>query len=380
MMDSNKDSIRFYNSNEVQPALQSMVKHPMMQALVRFALPDKKPEQINEILGSINSIEDFQAEVISHAIRNILNQSSAGLTISGLDQLDRDKPYLFISNHRDIILDTCLINLALLENGFQLTASAIGDNLVQRDIFMVLAKLNRNFLVRRSVSPRELLKSSQCMSEYIAELLLQQQQSVWIAQREGRAKDGNDVTHPGVIKMISMANGKNNVCDYFAKLNIVPVSISFEYDPTDKLKTKKAMLSKDAEKVEKSKDEDFQDILVGVLGQKKRIHVHFGKPMTSELTEIKAKAENNNQQIQLIAEALDKAIIGNYKLFPSHFIALDILNGTSTYEEYYSLEEKELFKRRMSMSIGSTDDEIKQHFLSHYYNPVLNKINFELPL
>ncbi len=175
-MDSFLDSIRFYNKEEVQPALQSMAKHPMMLALLQFTFPNKSEDDIAEILASIDSIEDFQDKVISHCIRNILKQSSEGLTVSGLENLDKNKTYLFISNHRDIVLDTSLINLALLENGFQLTASAIGDNLVQRDIFMVLAKLNRNFLVKRDVSPRELLKSSQLMSDYIKDLILNQHQ------------------------------------------------------------------------------------------------------------------------------------------------------------------------------------------------------------
>ncbi|MGX9984823.1 1-acyl-sn-glycerol-3-phosphate acyltransferase [Soonwooa purpurea] len=372
-MDSCLDSIRFYNREEVHPALQSMAKHPMMMALLQFAFPGKSENEISNILASIDSIEDFQDKVISHCIRNILKQSSDGLTISGLEHLDKNKTYLFISNHRDIVLDTSLINLALLENGFQLTASAIGDNLVQRDIFMVLAKLNRNFLVKRDVSPRELLKSSQLMSDYIKDLILNRHQSVWIAQREGRTKDGNDTTHPGVLKMIAMTNGKSDVCDYFKSLNIVPVSISYEYDPTDKLKTYKAIQSKNSEVLVKSKNEDFENVMAGVLGQKKRIHIHFGEVLSETLDEIKSKSENNNQQIQMIAESIDKAIISNYRLFPNSFIALDILNEANRYSAYYTQDEKELFERRMALSIDKNDVELKTHFLSHYANPVVNK-------
>lgn len=373
-MDSCLDSIRFYNKEEVQPALQSMAKHPMMLALLQFTFPKKSEGDINEILASINSIEDFQDKVISHCIRNILKQSSEGLTISGLENLDKTKTYLFISNHRDIVLDTSLINLALLENDFQLTASAIGDNLVQRDIFMVLAKLNRNFLVKRDVSPRELLKSSQLMSDYIKDLIQNQHQSVWIAQREGRTKDGNDTTHSGVLKMIAMTNGKGDVCDYFKSLNIVPVSISYEFDPTDKLKTYKAIQSQKSEVVAKSKNEDFENVMAGVLGQKKRIHIHFGEVLNDKLDVIKSNAENNNQKIQMFAESIDNAIIGNYHLFPNNFIALDILKGSNDYEKYYNHEEKKLFNRRMALSIDANDVAIKTHFLSHYANPVLNKI------
>ncbi len=369
------DQIRFYHQEEVQPALAAIKDHPMVQAMLQFTFPQLSEGEIDALLADVNSIEDFQSKVIYHSITRILEDSSEGLSISGLDQLKSDETFLFISNHRDILLDTCLINYALLKNKMQLTASVIGDNLVNREVFMVLAKLNRNFLVKRDVSPRDLLENSKILSAYIQDLILDKKQSVWIAQREGRTKDGNDATHPGVLKMIAMANGKADVCEYFQKLNVVPVSISYEFDPTDKLKTYKAIQTKNDENVTKSKNEDFENVMAGVLGQKKKIHIHFGSPLTSELERIKTDSENNNQQIQAIAKAIDQQIISNYHLFPNNYIALDILNKSSDFATMYTQDEKDFFVRRMEMGIDKNDPEFLEHFLELYANPVRNKEN-----
>lgn len=368
------DTIRFYNPEEVQPALQSMLKHPMMQAMMKFTFPDLQSKDFEEIFNSIFSIEDYQDKVISKSILKILELSSDGLSVSGLENIDANKTHLYISNHRDILLDTSLINLALLQNGFQLTASAIGDNLVTRDIFMVLAKLNRNFLVKRDVSPRELLKSSQILSEYIKNLILEKKQCVWIAQREGRTKDGNDATHPGVLKMLAMANGKDNVCDYFTRLNVIPVSISYEFDPTDKLKTDKAHQSQHSKSVVKHKNEDFNNVMAGVLGQKKRIHIHFGTCLNQDLNLISEATENNNQRIQCISKKIDDQIISNFHLFPNNFIAFDIQNNSNQFRNYYTEKEKDFFVRRLEMSIDKNDDYKLQHYLGMYANPVKNKL------
>lgn len=374
------DPIRYYHAEEVQPALQSMLKHPMMQAMMKFTFPELPQNAYEKILKTIFSIEDFQDKIISQSILKILELSSDGLSVSGLENIDVNKTHLYISNHRDILLDTSLINLALLQNDFQLTASAIGDNLVNRDIFMVLGKLNRNFLVKRDVSPRDLLKSSQLLSEYIQHLVLDKKQSVWIAQREGRTKDGNDATNSGVLKMLNMTNGKNNVCDYFSKLNIIPVSISYEFDPTDKLKTYKAHQSHHSKSIAKHKNEDFDNVMAGVLGQKKRIHIHFGKCINQDLALISSSADNNNQRIQCITKKIDDQIIGNFYLFPNNFIAYDLQNNTNQYKGKYTDKEKDFFVRRLEMSIDKTDNYLLRHYLGMYANPVANKLKLGIIL
>ena len=255
------DSIRPYYDSEVNEALCASLNHPMLKAMMNFTFPDVADEVWKEQLKKTHSIRDFQINFVYQSIQKVLEKSSDGLTTSGFEKLERNTPYLFISNHRDIILDTSLLNVSLFDHGLVMTASAIGDNLVKKDFVLKLSKLNRNFLVQRNLSPRELLQSSKLMSEYMYHLLNKENRSVWIAQREGRTKDGNDATHQGVLKMVAMASDENNVMDFFKKLKIVPVSISYEYDPTDALKMPQLLAQAKDEVYIKEKNEDFIKIL-----------------------------------------------------------------------------------------------------------------------
>ncbi|MGH1518125.1 1-acyl-sn-glycerol-3-phosphate acyltransferase [Chryseobacterium sp. JK1] len=371
------DEIRFFDDHEVNERLGSVARDPMMKALMNFTFPDTEEQVWLHQFKEIHSISDFQHHFVAHTVRQILAKSSEGLTTSGFDRLDKNTPYLYISNHRDIVLDTSLLNLVLLESGHIMTASAIGDNLVKRKFLNVLAKLNRNFLVQRGLSLRDQLKSSQTMSEYIKDLLLEQKQSVWIAQREGRAKDGNDATQQGVLKMLAMAAGDQSLIDYFKSLKIVPISISYEYDPTDSLKMPQLLAKHREEEYIKGKNEDFTTMLSGILGQKKRIHLHAGHVIDTELDDIAMHIENKNKQLQAIAQIIDTSIISNYKLWPTKFIAYDLLYNTDKYASEYTEQEKQLFIRRLEMRISSEDAVSKEYFLTMYANPLINKIKQE---
>jgi hypothetical protein len=257
-----------------------------------------------------------------------------------------------------------------------MTASAIGDNLVQKSFIKTLARLNRNFLVLRGLSPREMLQSSKLLSEYMGQLLLHENRSVWIAQREGRTKDGNDETNPGVLKMIGMASDEADVMQYFKKIKIVPVSISYEYDPTDVLKMPQLLAEANNEVYVKSKNEDLNTILSGVMGQKKRIHLHIGKVLDTEIDRIVTENDSSNKQIQALAQEIDDAILSNYKLWPTNFIAYDILQKTTTYTHLYTEAEKSLFERRLEMRIGLDNPIALEGFLAMYANPVVNKLKY----
>ncbi|MGG5208219.1 1-acyl-sn-glycerol-3-phosphate acyltransferase [Chryseobacterium sp. MIQD13] len=371
------DEIRFFYDSEVNEALLGISRDPMMNALMSFTFPGTDKKVWREQFKNIHSVSDFQHDFIAYTIRQILAKSSEGLTTSGFDLLDKQTPYLFISNHRDIVLDTSLINLVLLESGHIMTASAIGDNLVQKTFLHDLAKLNRNFLVQRGLPLREQLKSSQIMSEYIDQLLHQEKRSVWIAQREGRTKDGNDATQQGVLKMLAMAAGDLSLTDYFKTLRIVPVSISYEYDPTDSLKMPQLLAKHRDEEYVKGEDEDFMTMLSGVLGQKKRIHLHAGHVIDAELDDIAVKFENKNKQLQAIAQIIDDSIIQNYKLWSTKYIAYDLLHNTDTFADQYTEQEKQLFIRRLEMRIDPSDAVSKEYFLAMYANPLINKIKSE---
>ncbi len=372
------DDIRPFDDHEVNDALMSIAGHPMMKSLMNFTFPDKDDHFWLELFEQIHSINDFQQHCISHTIRQILKQSCESLSTSGFDRLEKDSAYLFISNHRDIVLDTCLLNLVLLDEGLIMTSSAIGDNLVQKRFLNILAKLNRNFLVQRGLPLREQLSSSKVMSEYISTLLKHENRSVWIAQREGRTKDGNDTTQQGVLKMLAMAAGDQPVADYFKTLKIIPLSISYEYDPTDVLKMPQLMAESRNEVYIKDKNEDFTTILSGVLGQKKRIHLHAGELLDHELDTIGSESDPKNKQLQAISQIIDDSIIKNYKLWPTNFIAFDLFHNTKQCAEYYTEDEKQLFERRMEMRIDISDALLKNSFLAMYANPVINKMRRNL--
>jgi hypothetical protein len=222
-----------------------------------------------------------------------------------------------------------------------------------------------------------MLQSSKLLSEYIGQLLLHENRSVWIAQREGRTKDGNDATNPGVLKMIGMASEEKNSMDYFKKLKIVPVSISYEYDPTDALKMPQLLAEANNEIYTKEKNEDFVTLISGVMGQKKRIHIHIGEFLDEKIDVIKAECDNSNKQIQALAQAIDDSILSTYKLWPTNYVAYDILNNTTTFSNLYTENEKSLFERRLEMRIDHNNPLALQSFLAMYANPVVNKLKYE---
>ena len=371
------DAIRPYFDTEVNEAICASLNHPMMKAIMNFTFPEIDDEVWKEQLRRTHSIRDFQCNFIYQAVQKVLEKSSEGLTTSGFEKLEKNTSYLFISNHRDIILDTSLLNACLFDNGLVMTASAIGDNLVKKDFMNTLAKLNRNFLVQRGLSPRELLQSSKLMAEYICQLLSRENRSVWIAQREGRTKDGNDATHSGVLKMLAMGSESKDIMGYFKNLKIVPVSLSYEYDPTDALKMPQLLAEANEQIYVKNKNEDFVTLLSGIMGQKKRIHIHVGDILDSELDKIAEENDNNNKQIQALAQAIDDSILQSYKLWPTNYIAYDLLNKTNKFASCYTEDEKSLFERRLEMKIDCSNEIMKEGILNMYANPVVNKLKYK---
>ncbi len=366
------DAIRPFYDSEVNQALRSIVNDPMLKEIMRYAFPNVEAAMWRKQLESIESTHEFQGQIVAKILERVLVDSSEGLTTSGFEALDPEKAYLFISNHRDIILDTSLINLTLFRHKLILTASAIGDNLLKKPLLYTLSRINRNFLVQRGLSPRELLQSSKLMSEYIATLIKNDNRSVWLAQREGRTKDGNDATHTGILKMLSMAAEKEDLIAYFKLLNIVPVSISYEYDPTDALKIPELLANATNEKYIKSENEDFNTLLKGITGQKKHIHIHAGTLINADLDAL-SDITNANQFIKAVAQVIDNQIVSNYKLWATNYVAYDILNASDKYAAHYDFKEKEAFLHRMTTRIDGEKPDAVEHFLAMYANPVVNK-------
>lgn len=367
------EDIGFYPDNEIHDRLQAVKDHPMMQKLLQFCFPDKEQATIHSIVDNCHSTRDFHANILYPGVQQLLQRTSGGFTTSGFDQLEKDHPYLYISNHRDIALDTTLTNYALLENELIMTASAIGDNLVQHPFLLQFAKINRNFLVLRKLSPREMLIASRRLSLFINELITKAHHSVWIAQREGRAKDGNDTTHQGVLKMLSLAKERDeSIFEYFQKLSIVPLSISYEWDPNDQLKLKELATKAKGQSYQKTENEDFHSILAGILGYKGRIHLHAGTPLHTDLKALSANGEGDNKQLQQLTQLLDEKIQEQYHLWPSNYIAYDLLHQTDQYIDQYTAVEKATFVERYQQT--TKEDQTHQEiFLKMYANPLSNR-------
>ncbi|MFD2035318.1 1-acyl-sn-glycerol-3-phosphate acyltransferase [Belliella marina] len=367
------EDIRPFYDTEVNDAIKEIIHHPMLKAMMNFTFPDASDEYWKDLMLHCHSIRDFQINFIYPAVQKVLEKSSEGLSTSGFDKLEKNQSYLFISNHRDIILDTSLFNASLYENGLSMTTTAIGDNLVKKPFLNSLSRMTRNFTIKRGLPARELLESSKVTSAFIKNALLRENRSVWIAQREGRTKDGNDETHKGVLKMISMASEEENIIDYFKSLNIVPISISYEYDPTDVLKMPELLAKAKSEIYVKGENEDFFTLLNGIMGQKKRIHIHVGNILNEEIENIGAEESNPNRQFQAIADLVDRNILSGYKLWPTNYIAHDLLFGDNEYQSMYTEHEKEVFEKRFRKGVDTNDPMAVKSFLAMYANPVNNQ-------
>lgn len=369
----NFDQIRPFYDAEANKALLEIIDDPMLEAMMNFSFPDDREKRWKDLLRHTHSLRDFQINFIYPGLMRVLEKSSNGLSTGGFEKLEPNTAYLFISNHRDIILDTSLLNACLFEKGLVMTTSAIGDNLIKKPFLHTLSRLNRNFAIRRGLTGRALLESSQMVSAYIRKSLLQENRSVWTAQREGRTKDGNDITHKGVLKMLTLAEEGDNPFGFFEKIKLVPVSISYEYDPTDILKLPELLAKSRQEKYIKSENEDFLNLLRGIMGTKKRIHIEVNGTMDEEIQTIAQSETNQGEKLSLLTELIDQTIWKGYKLWPSNYIACDLLQKTEEHKSHYSETEKLDFQKRIQEKINRDSPEELESFLSMYAYPVINK-------
>lgn len=370
---SNFDSIRPFYDAEANAAIREIVDDSMLEAMMSFTFPSDTREHWKDLMLHTHSLRDFQINFIYPGVKKVLEKSSDGLSIGGFEQLEPNTAYLFISNHRDIILDTSLLNTCLYENGLVLTTSAIGDNLIKKKFLHTLSRLNRNFAIKRGLQGRALMESSQMASAYIKKSLIHENRSVWTAQKEGRTKDGNDATHRGVLKMLTLAEEGNNPFAYFEKIKVVPISISYEYDPTDILKMPELLAKSRDEKYIKSENEDFLNLLRGIMGTKKRIHIQVNGILDQEIAEISKMDMNQGEKLSHLAAVIDQKIWSGYKLWPSNYIAHDLLYGDDEYLSFYTPEEKNAFEKRLIEKVDTKNELMVKNFLAMYANPVNNQ-------
>ena len=313
-----------------------------------------------------------------NVVQKIVSGTMKNLTHSGTENFKEGRRYLLISNHRDIVLDSAVIQFLLNENGVPTTESAVGDNLITSPFIEDVIRSNKMIKVIRSTSPRELYMVSKTLSEYIRTNISQSNSSVWIAQRNGRTKDGLDMTEQGLLKMFDMS-GKGDFANDFAELNIMPTSISYEYEPCDILKAVELFIKK-RQKYIKGKDEDLNSIITGIMQFKGNVHFSFNEPLTAD--EIGSAAElDSNERFKALAGIIDKKINFNYKLWKTNYMAYDILNSTNEFANMYSSAEKDEFLNYISFKMQSVEEgmeEVEQILLSIYANPVVTRKNMNL--
>ena len=380
------DDIRPYDNKEAIAAIQRIIsndeclnlicvlKFPRLFSLCPWLLRPILRMSLQNKAKGIHSVDDFQ-NIVAGYLNKMLAKTTDGLTIRGFEHVGSDQPCLFLSNHRDIALDPAVTNYALYNNGLKTVRIAIGDNLLSKPFASDLMRANKSFIVKRSLSgPRELLKSLKTLSAYIWHSLKVDGENIWIAHREGRAKDGLDKTEPAVIKMLTIAKPKDMAfSDYINQLRIVPVSVSYEYDPCDAMKAAELRQMELTGSYTKSEHEDMDSIGKGIIGSKGHIYVHFGESL-----------QGTYEDADAVARAMDKAIAQNYQIQPTNVLAYELLYGKeklaaafaisglfSDEEAHYTEQDREKFHQR----IADIPDDDTVCALNIYANPIVNRIN-----
>lgn len=369
----NFDDIRPYVDAEVAPAMERIASNPMLQGISAYLFPGKDVSYFKNILLSCKTIDDFQENVMQYVVKKILSDTAKNLTYGGLEYFDGDKKYLIVTNHRDIVLDSAIIQIILYMHNIQTTEIAVGDNLISSSFMEDATRTNKMIKVVRNTTPREVYASSQKLSQYIRHSVSTNKSSIWIAQRNGRTKDGWDVTEQGVLKMLDMSGSKDFVKD-FGELSIMPASISYELEPCDLLKCVELYISK-RRKYVKSKDEDFNSILTGIMQFKGNIHIEFTKPITHDEIEQAAQLDKN-ERFKFLTSAMDKRIVSSFKLWKNNYIAYDMITGSNEFAAEYTQEEKKTFVDYMKFKLSSAEgdmDELEDIFLHIYANPIFNR-------
>ena len=369
------ESISPYTDAEAAEALSKLAEYPLLARVSQQFFPEESPDFLKNLLKSIKTIDEFQVLVMSKFVRWVLEHTAHNFSYDGISNIDPAKRFLALSNHRDIILDPAITQLVLFNNGIPMTEIAVGDNLITNKTIEYLIRSNRMIKVVRGISARELYLSSQLLSRYIRLNITEQRSSIWLAQRQGRTKNGYDVTEQGLLKMLDMS-GKGDFQQNFEELNIIPMSISYEIEPCDILKARELVISR-KHKYVKAEGEDLNSIMVGIMSQKGNIHLNIGKPLTSE--EIAAAALcDKNDRYQMIRHAVDLRVIEGYKLWKNNYIAYDIANHSFRYSDMYDRADAEKFVAYMEHQLDTVEPEINREdlrriFLDIYANPVVTK-------
>lgn len=363
--------------------MSQLVKEPGFEHAIKFVMPDVDYPKFVAGLLQIKNKRDFQGMIIAPFLDNLEKKTTSGLSISGIENIDKDKCYTFISNHRDIVLDASFLNILLWRNNLNTTEIAIGNNLLVFEWISDLVRLNKSFIVKRNLRMLQALQAAKQLSSYIHHAINEKHESVWIAQREGRSKDSNDLTQESLIKMIGLS-GDGSLAENLRQINLLPVSISYEYDPNDYLKVREFLLKQRNPEYKKTQRDDLFSMETGLLQYKGHVHFTIGKCINPSLETFGAEADRA-EVLSVACKSIDDMIHAGYYIYPINYIAYDKLEGTQQFVEKYTAEEVEAFEKYIKTQLAKIDDipniseedmqYMRQMMLTMYANPLKNKNN-----
>lgn len=372
------DAIRAYEDRDLGATIKALFADEAFRSVLQSLFPNQSLPLLEKQLSNYTSILEFQKKFIGGLVTQLIQKTGNGLTLDISALTNKGLPYTYISNHRDIVLDSALLDILLIDAEFPQTVEiAIGDNLLVYPWIKHLVRLNKAFIVQRSLGLREMLAASKLMSRYMHFVITQKKNPIWIAQREGRAKDGNDRTQEAVLKMIAMG-GEGTVAERLMAMHIVPLSISYEFDPCDFLKAKEFQMKRDNPAYKKTRADDLINMQTGLFGYKGRVHYACAPCIDDWIAT--QEGLSNAEFFAATARRLDEEIYRNYRLYPNNFVALDLLNNRKDYISHYSEEDKVQFEQYLRQQIDKIDlpnkDEafLRERLLEMYANPAKNQL------
>ena len=368
--------IRPFEPEELPEAIDRIFSSEQFRTILPYIFPEIPVEILHKKMKEVKNSMEFQRAFSYHFVYWVLNKTSKSVSFN-CDAIDKSKHFTFLSNHRDIVLDSAILDVLLIDAGFDTSCEiAIGDNLLSLPWVKDLVRVNKSFIVERGLSPRQMLIASKRLSNYMHFVMTNKSENIWIAQREGRAKDSNDRTQEALLKMLTIG-GEGSLADKLKEMHIVPLAISYEYDPCDYLKAMEFQLKRDNPEYKKSAQDDILSMQTGIMGYKGRIHYHCAECIDSFLESLDSELSKNDFYAT-VAQHIDQQIHANYRLFANNYIALDLLENNNQYSNYYTHEEKQTFEDYITGQLNKIQIEnkdeayLRERILTMYANPAIN--------
>ena len=378
-MNEEFDEIRPYYDEELPAVYDELIADPAFRQVLEAAMPGVPFEALAAKMRTCKTKQEFQVSFCYDFMKRIIRSATEGVTLDNSALADKSGAYTYVSNHRDIVLDSGFLSLMLVEQGLDTVEIAIGDNLLIYPWIKKLVRINKSFIVQRALTMRQMLESSARMSRYMHHTIRDKHQSIWIAQREGRAKDSNDRTQESILKMMAMA-GEGDVISRLREMNIVPLSISYEYDPCDFLKAKEFQQKRDNPDYKKTMADDLLSMQTGLMGYKGHVHLCTAACLNDQLAQLDSSLPKQELFIR-VAGLIDRGIFANYRLYPNNYVAADLLENGNHFASHYTADDRQRFQDYVARQLSRIDlpdkDEafLREKLLLMYANPLRNQLS-----